>query len=116
MTLGSTTTEMFKLRLPPGNGNTSLINVIVHVRDVFDAVNETHIATVPVTPDMTEITEFIEIIKNRSIITSVSAYENSIVQLLFQSNLDVTTQVITIVSQMLNEINIKSMLSTDESR
>ncbi|CAM4846598.1 unnamed protein product, partial [Rotaria magnacalcarata] len=99
--LGSTINSLFELRLPIGCGNASLVNVIVQIRDQLNSVTEANISAVSVVPTRTNIDSFVKAINISSTVPS----KHPLVEILSKNNSVLTGQVITTVSQVLNEMN-----------
>ncbi|CAF4491135.1 unnamed protein product, partial [Rotaria magnacalcarata] len=99
--LGSTISSLFELRLPVGCGNASLMNVIVQIRDQLNSMTEANLPAVSVIPTRTSIDSFIKAMKVASTMSST----DPLVELLSKNNSVLTGQVITTVSQVLNEMN-----------
>jgi hypothetical protein len=105
MMIGFTPTLNFEVRLPAGNDNTSLVNLIAYIRDTLDCVTEYNISSPSVVPDTTEINNLIDNIQ----VSTNAANNNPIVQLLASGNQNVVGQVITSLSQVFNTMNAKSL-------
>ncbi|CAF4796845.1 unnamed protein product, partial [Rotaria socialis] len=107
--LGTSLMMRFELRLPAGDGNSSLVVVIMQARDHLNSVTEVNIGNVSVVADTDVINSFVEAIKITSKSNSTMSDKNPLVQLLNNNNSYVTAQVVTTVSQVFNEMNIKSI-------
>lgn len=92
----------FALRLPTGNSNTSLVNIIVQVRDILNCVTEYTLRPVIVRSDAAEVTTLIDALQQTSVQT---INNNPTIQLLASGNPNVVGQVLTSVSQVFNQIN-----------
>ncbi len=87
----------FEVLLPAGDDETSLLNLIIHIRDTLDCITEVNL-TVNVTSDS------IDLIKNLQ-----NSTDNSMVQLLKGGNQNTVGQVITSSSQQFNKINSETI-------
>jgi hypothetical protein len=87
----------FELLLPAGDDETSLLNLIIHIRDTLDCITEVNL-TVNVTSDS------IDLINNLQ-----NSTDNSIVQLLKSGNQNTVGQVITSSSQQFNKMNSETI-------
>jgi hypothetical protein len=87
----------FEVLLPAGDDETSLLNLIIHIRDTLDCITEVNL-TVNVTSDS------IDLIKNFQ-----NSTDNSMVQLLKGGNQNTVGQVITSSSQQFNKINSETI-------
>ncbi len=95
----------FQIRLPAGNDNTSLINLIVHIRDIYDCVTEYNLSSPIVVPDTAAINSLIEDLQ----VSTSATNNNPIVQLLASGNQNDVGQVITSLSQVFNTMNTQSL-------
>jgi hypothetical protein len=95
----------FQIRLPPGDDQTSLLHIIVHIRDILDCITELNMSSVSVIPDSVGIADLINDIQS----SSGGITTNSIVQLLASENQNIVGQVITSLSQQFNKMNIESL-------
>src|SRR5215813_13256840 len=98
-------TSNFQIRLPAGNDNTSLVNLVIHIRDIYDCVAEYNLSSPIVVPDTAGINNLIE---NLQISTSATN-NNPIVQLLAGGNQNDVGQVITSLSQVFNQMNTENL-------
>ncbi|CAF1689523.1 unnamed protein product, partial [Adineta ricciae] len=68
----------FQVRLPSGNNETSLVNIIIVIRDLFDCTTELSMSSISVTVNLADITDFINVLQA----PSTEANNNQFVQLL----------------------------------
>jgi hypothetical protein len=99
--LAFTPISTFQLRLPARNSNGSSLNMIASIRDMLDGVTEFEMQSVVVVPDLTAIDSLINVLQQ----PSKGATTNPIIQLLAGGNQNTVGQIITSVSQILNEMN-----------
>jgi hypothetical protein len=94
-----------QVRLPSGSDNTSLLNIIIYIRDKLDSSAEYNISSITVVSDAQGIIQLINILQN----PTNSPSSNSIIQLLAIENQNIVGQMITSLSQQLNKMNIESI-------
>ncbi|UJR13335.1 hypothetical protein I4U23_000353 [Adineta vaga] len=94
------TVPVFQIQLSSGDNQTSLLNLIVHIRDQLDCVTETNISSVHVTVDTVAMNNLLSDIQNSSGIGA-----NPIAKLLTSGNQNLVGQVLTSVSQQFNQMN-----------
>jgi hypothetical protein len=99
--LAFTPISTFQLRLPARNSNGSSLNMIASIRDMLDGVTEFEMQSVVVVPDLTAIDALINVLQQ----PSNGATTNPIIRLLAGGNQNTVGQIITSVSQILNEMN-----------
>ena len=95
------------LYLPAGNENSSLLNIIVHIRDNHDCVTEYDLTSINIIPDSTPITTLINSLQN----SSDDIYTNTFLRLLASENQNIVAQIITSFSCQLNidHLNIENV-------
>ena len=93
------------LRLPTSNENTSVIHLIVHIRDTLDCVTEYHLPSVTVALDTAGINDLINALQ----VSANAANSNPIVQTLASGNQNAIGQVMTSLSQVFNRMNVKNL-------
>ncbi len=91
----------FQVRLPAGNDPTSLLHIVIHIRDLLDCITEFNISSISVIPDSDRITDLINNIQ--------SSTNNSFIRILAGGNQNLVGQVIISVSQQFNKMNIKNI-------
>ncbi|CAF4244540.1 unnamed protein product, partial [Adineta steineri] len=91
----------FQVRLPAGDNETSLLNLVVYVRDVVGSVTQVNISSVNVIADLVVINDLIDKVTN----SSSTITNNAIVRLLSSGNQNVVGQMIISLSQELNQMN-----------
>ena len=101
MMLAFSPISTFQLRLPAGNDNASSLNIIASIRDMLDCVTEFQMQSLVVMLDSTAIGALINVLQP----PSNGAPANTIIQLLAGGNQNTVGQLITSVSQVLNEMN-----------
>jgi hypothetical protein len=107
-----TSVSNLQVRLPAGNNNSSLVNLIVHIRDTLNCFAEYNISSPIVVPDTAGINDLIANLKaSTNVINS-----NPIVQLLVGGNQNTVGQVITSISQVFNQMNTESLQNTVSSK
>ncbi|CAF4361336.1 unnamed protein product, partial [Adineta steineri] len=108
MIVAYSTISSFQVRLPPGDDQTSLLHLFVHIRNQFDCVTEFNLPSVTVMPDLVGLTDFINNIQN----LSSELIRNPITQLLGSQNQNVVGQLIISLSQQLNKMNSENIDTT----
>ncbi|UJR18699.1 hypothetical protein I4U23_005606 [Adineta vaga] len=105
MIIAYSSVSIFQLQLPAGDNQTSLLHLIVHIRDQLDCITELNISSVTVFSDLAAIHNLINDIQNSSerIIT------NPIIQLLTYGNQNRFGQIFTSISQQLNQMNNENL-------
>ncbi|CAF1517802.1 unnamed protein product, partial [Adineta steineri] len=91
----------FQVRLPAGDNETALLNLVVYVRDLAGSVTQVNISSVNVIADSVTINDLIDKITN----LSSTITNNAIVRLLSSGNQNVVGQIMTSLSQEFNQIN-----------
>ncbi len=87
-----------QLILPGINNNSSLLNIVVYIRDIYDCVTEyNNISSVFIEPDLTQLNNLIDSLQTSN--------TNSFIQMLASGNQNTVGQIITSVSQQFNTIN-----------
>ncbi|CAF0846743.1 unnamed protein product [Adineta steineri] len=93
--------DNFQVRLPAGDNETSLLNLVVYVRDLAGSVTQVNISSVNVIADTATINDLIDTITN----LSSTITNNPIVRLLSSGNQNVVGQIMTSLSQEFNQMN-----------
>ncbi|CAF4144587.1 unnamed protein product, partial [Adineta steineri] len=105
MIVAYSTISSFQVRLPPGDDQTSLLHLFVHIRNQFDCVTEFNLSSITVMPDVVGLTDFINNIQNlRS-----ELIRNPITQLLASQNQNLVGQLIISLAQQLNKMNSENI-------
>ncbi|CAF0849209.1 unnamed protein product [Adineta steineri] len=97
--------DNFQVRLPAGDNGTSLLNLVVYVRDLLNSVTQVNISSVNVIADMAIINDLIDKITN----SSSTITNNAIVRLLSSGNQNVVGQMIISLSQELNQMSSENL-------
>ncbi|CAF1672869.1 unnamed protein product, partial [Adineta ricciae] len=105
MIIAYSTVPMFKVLLPAGNNQTTLLHLTVYIRDQMDCTTVLNLSSVSVIPDTVAIINLINDIQS----SSNRITTNSIIQLLASENQNLVGQVLTSVSQQLNQMNDESL-------
>ena len=113
--LGFTTQNTFQVRMPMGDSNSTLLHLVVRVRDTFGCVTEMNMSSISVLPDTHNITEFMTAVQltynntlNDSRITS-----NPFIQILYGSgNENNVCQLLISISQVLDHKDKQSLLKS----
>ena len=86
-----------QLLLSATNENASLLNIIVSIRDTYDCVTEFNIPPVHIAPDRTQV----DILMTNS----QNVTNNFLAQMLEIGNQNMVGQVVTLLSEQLNQMN-----------
>lgn len=97
--------RFFQIRLPAGDRQTSALNLVVFIRDQSDSVTEYNMSSTTVTSDSTEINLLINSIQ----ISSKGITNNPVAYLLASGNQNTVGQVISSISQQLNQMDVESL-------
>ncbi|CAF1500386.1 unnamed protein product, partial [Adineta steineri] len=95
----------FQVRLPAGDNQTSLVNIIIVIRDLLDCTTQFNISSIRVIVNLADITDFITVLQAPSTQTN----NNQFVQLLSSKNQNAIGQVVTSLSQQFNQMNTGSV-------
>ncbi|CAF1000565.1 unnamed protein product [Adineta steineri] len=93
------------VRLPAGDNETSLLNLVVYVRDLAGSVTQVNISSVNIIADSVTINDLIDKITN----LSSTITNNPIVRLLSSGNQNVVGQIMTALSQEFNQMNSENL-------
>jgi hypothetical protein len=96
--LAHTIESIIEFRLPASIDQISTFDILVHIRDKFDCVYEFHLPSVNILRDISTISNFIDALQK-------SNNNDTIFELLTSGNQNTIGQIITSISQLLNEIN-----------
>jgi hypothetical protein len=99
------TVSKFQVRLPCGDDNTSLLNLFIYIRDTLDSVTEFNISPVIVTSDLSDITDLINTLQS----SSSSLTNSPIIRLHLSENPNTIGQILSSLSQQLNQINTDAL-------
>ena len=113
MMLASGPSSEISLRLPAGDAETSMINIIIHIRDVLYCVEEYDIHSVIVQPDLAVTAALTNVIGQANV---ESINSNPVIQLLAGGNANTVGQVLTSISQIFNEMNQQSVDTAVQSK
>ncbi len=97
--------SIFQVRLPAGDDRTSLLHLIVQIRDTLDCITEYNMSSLTVLPDSVGINDLINDIQS----SSGGITTNPIVQLLASGNQNIVGQMISSLSQQFNKMNQESL-------
>ena len=89
--------SIFQVQLPPGNGSTYSLELIVFIRDRRDCLTQWNSTSVSVLPDPTDLNNLINNLAGSS------------VRLLSAGNTNTVDQVINSLSQQLNQMNTENL-------
>ncbi|CAF4267029.1 unnamed protein product, partial [Adineta steineri] len=95
----------FQVQLPAGDNETSLLNLVVYVRDLVGSVTQVNISSVNVIADFVIMNDLIDKITN----SSSTMTNNPIVRLLSSGNQNVIGQMFISLSQEFNQMNTENL-------
>ncbi|CAF3596750.1 unnamed protein product [Rotaria sp. Silwood1] len=90
-------TSTTQLLLSATNDNTSVLNIIVYIRDTYDCVAEFNISSIIVVPDWKKMESLLGSLQNST--------NDSFIQMLASSNQNMVSQIVTSLSQQFNTMN-----------
>jgi len=101
--LGYTTSNIFQVRIPIGNLNSSSIHLLVSVKDTFDCTTELEFSLVIITPDINDILSLMTKIESAVINSDYSGMINSypLIGVLYGGNENDVCQVLNSFTQIL---------------
>lgn len=105
MMIAFSSVSNFQVQLPAGDDQTSLLNLIIDIRDQLDCITEYNISSVTVIPDSEGINDLMNNIQS----SSNSINNNPIVRLLASGNQNTVGQILTSLSQQFNKMNNQSL-------
>ena len=105
MMIGFSPVSTFQARLPAGDDQTFLLNIMVSIRDQLDCITEYNLSSITVRPDEEGIQNLISSFQS----STSDLNNNPIIQLLTSGNQNTVGQVITSVSQEFNKMNSESV-------
>ncbi|CAF4346396.1 unnamed protein product, partial [Adineta steineri] len=100
------TLPRFQVRLSSQNDNISIVNLFIYISDTFDCITEFNISSIIVTTDSSDITDLINALQSP---TTGLLINNPIIQLLSTGNQNTVGQILSSLSQQLNEINADAL-------
>ncbi|CAF1286286.1 unnamed protein product [Adineta ricciae] len=92
---------MFQVRLPAGSNTTSRLNLFVKIQDTLNSYTDFNLTSVLIVQDTTILSDLIDSFRNRTNISTNHLFS----QLLSTGDQNTVEQIITILSQELNQIN-----------
>ena len=102
----------FTVYFSAGAENTSVLHMIIYIRDTLDCVTEYNTTSILVTLDTAEINDLINTLQD----TSKSVMNNSFTRLLFTGSPYTISQAINTFSQSFNQINTESIQNAISSK
>ncbi|CAF1674871.1 unnamed protein product, partial [Adineta ricciae] len=94
--------SQFNVRLPSGDANSSLLDLTLIIRDTFDCITELNMTSVVVKSDPLLFAALMNILQNPST-------TNPLLQILSSGNQNILAQLLTSISQHLNQLNDESV-------
>ncbi|CAF1454324.1 unnamed protein product [Rotaria sp. Silwood1] len=90
-------TSTTQLLLSATNDNTSVLNIIVYIRDTYDCVAEFNMSSIIVTPDWKKMESLLGNLQNST--------NDAFIQMLASGNQNMVSQIVTSLSQQFNTMN-----------
>ena len=103
--IGFSTLPDFQVRLPAGDEQTSMLNMVVRIRDKFDSFRSWNMSSIFVVQDKETMNDLMEILQD----SPREMDSNPFIRLLASGNQNLVGQIITVISQELNHINMKNI-------
>ena len=97
--------SVFQVLLPPGDEQTSIVHLLINIRDQLDCIIEYNMSSVTVLPDSTGVNDLINTLQS----SSNQMTNNPIVQLLSSGNQNTVVQVLSSLSQQFNKMNNENL-------
>ncbi len=97
----------FQVRLPAGDNQTSLLNIVIYVRDILDCITEVNMSSIIVEVNSNDINNLINVLQSSS--SSNQINNNQFIQLLSSGNQNLVGQVITSLSQQFNQMSSQNI-------
>lgn len=91
----------FQVRFPAGDNQTSLLNIIIYIRDLLDCIAYVNMTSITVKVDTQQINNLLNTLQN----SSVQINNNQFIQLLSSGNQNLVGQLTTSLSQQFNNMN-----------
>lgn len=102
----------FQLRLPAGDNQTSLLQIVISIRDLLDSVVEVNISAISVVVNTEQINNLIDNVQG----STNQLNRNQFVQLLWSGSQNVVGQVLTSLSQQFNQMNNQTVNTAVSSK
>ena len=102
-----------QVRLPAGQANTSVLHLLVVIRDAMDCVAEANVLSVVVRTDSSAIDEFVSTVQASASTTALNRLP--LVQALHSGNQIAIGQVLSSLSQQFNGINTQALQTAAHS-
>lgn len=102
----------FQIRLPTGDNQTSLLQIVISIRDLLDCVVEVNMTAVSVIVDTEQINNLINNVQN----STNQLTQNQFVQLLSSGSQNIVGQILTSLSQQFNQMNNQTVNTAVSSK
>jgi hypothetical protein len=115
--LAYTTTTSFQVRMPNGDLNSTLLYLLVRVRDNFDCTTQLNLSSISVIPDMKNIVSIMTTIGSPSatLLKDNDMNFNPLINTLYSGNQNDVCQVLTAVVQVVNMMAQQNIQSAIDS-
>ena len=112
--LGSTTDTIFQVRMPIGDLNSSLLNIIAYIRDEYDCVTKINISSISIIENEVDVNEFLSLIQSTTNNSQMSL--NPLIRTLYGSgNENDICQWLISIAKILNNRSKQNLLTTISS-
>ena len=105
MLIGFAPASTFQLRLPAGDSQTSLLQIVISIRDLLNCAVEVNMSSISVSPDTEQINNLINSLQS----STSDLNNNQFVQLLSSGDQNVVGQVVTSLSQQFNQMSNQTL-------
>jgi hypothetical protein len=102
----------FQLRLPAGDNQTSLLEIVISIRDLLDSVVEVNISSISVVVNSEQINNLINNVQG----STNQLNRNQFVQLLWSGSQNVVGQILTSLSKQFNQMNNQTVNTAVSSK
>ena len=106
MMLASSPTSRIDLRLPAGDVKSSMINILVQIRDMLNCVTQFDISSIIVVPDSVTTAALINVLQQPG---AGAVNSNPVIQLLSGGDPNTVGQVLTSISQVFNDMSQQNL-------
>lgn len=103
--IGFSIISEFQVRLPSGDEYTSVLNMIIVIRDNFDCITEWTMSPIIVSTDKKPLMTFIKDLHD----SQEDSNMNELIRLVASGNQNTMAQIVTSISQEFNKMNMKNL-------
>ena len=110
--IGFSNIPTFQVRLPGEYENTSILNLVIYIRDTFDCVTEFNMSSAIIRSDPDSIPRLINNLKG----SGSNINSNPFIRALYGGNQNILGQIIISLSQQFNKINLENINNAVSSK